>query len=161
MTGNLEYHRDWREFIECLNANQVEFLIVGALAVARHARPRYTKDLDVWVNPTVANGERVLLALRQFGFPIVNVEATEFARSDLILQFGVEPVRIDVITGISGVPEFSQAWEDRSPGLFAGIPVNYLGRDTLRQNKIATGRPQDLVDVRILEIDEEETRRQS
>ena len=159
MTGKLEYHRDWREFIECLNANQVEFLIVGALAVARHVRPRYTKDLDVWVNPTVANGERVLSALRQFGFPIVNVEATEFAHSDLILQFGVEPVRIDVITGISGVPEFAQAWEERSPGLFAGIPVNYLGRDTLRQNKIATGRPQDLVDVRILEIDDEETGR--
>lgn len=85
MTGNLEYHRDWREFIECLNANQVEFLIVGALAVARHVRPRYTKDMDVWVNPTVANGEKVLSALRQFGFPIVNVKATEFAHSDLIL----------------------------------------------------------------------------
>ena len=159
MTGKLEYHRDWREFIECLNANQVEFLIVGALAVARHVRPRYTKDMDVWVNPTAANGERVLSALRQFGFPIVNIEAAEFTNSDLILQFGVEPVRIDVITGISGVPEFAQAWEERSPGLFAGIPVNYLGRDTLRQNKIATGRPQDLVDVRILEIDDEETGR--
>lgn len=156
MTGNLEYHRDWREFVECLNANHVEFLIVGALAVARHVRPRYTKDLDVWVNPTVPNGERVLQALRQFGFPPVNVEAVEFASPDLILQFGVEPVRIDIITGISGVPDFAQAWEDRSPGLFAGIPVNYLGRETLRQNKAATGRSQDLVDLQNLKIDDEE-----
>ena len=85
VSANKTYHRDWREFIECLNANQVEFLIVGALAVARHVRPRYTKDMDVWVNPTVANGEKVLSALRQFGFPIVNVKATEFAHSDLIL----------------------------------------------------------------------------
>ncbi len=155
MTDRPECHRDWSEFIECLNANQVEYLIVGALALARHGRPRYTKDLDIWVNPTAENGARVLKTLHDFGFSITNLEAAEFANPDLIIQFGVEPVRIDIIGGITGVPSFSQAWEDRSPGQFDGHPVSYLGLNTLRRNKLATGRDQDLVDVKNLIVDDE------
>ena len=159
MSEKMELHRDWLEFIECLNANQVEYLIVGALAIAHHIRPRFTKDLDVWVNPTLANGERIVSALQAFGFPLFGVKPADFENPDMILQLGVEPVRIDVITGITGVTDFQKAWKDSDAGLFDKIPVHYLGRETLRQNKIATGRPQDLADVRILEIDDEETGR--
>ncbi len=156
MMEKLEHHRDWREFIGCLNASQVEYLIVGAFATARHGRPRFTKDLDIWVNPTTENGARVLSALQSFGLPIVNVQPADFEQPDMILQFGVEPVRIDVITGITGIPDFASAWEDRAPGFFASLPANYLGRATLMRNKLATGRSQDLVDVKSLQQDDEE-----
>ena len=147
MSEMMELYRDWREFIECFNASQVEYLVVGALAVAIHARPRFTRDLDIWVNPSLENGGKIVSALRMFGFPLAGISPEDFSKPDVIFQLGVEPVRIDVITSISGVPDFGEAWNERTPGDFDGIPTNYIGRESLLRNKTATGRKKDIEDL--------------
>jgi hypothetical protein len=138
---------DWLEFIESFNANRVEYLIVGAFAVAHHGRPRLTGDLDLWVKPGRENGKRILLALRQFGFGSLNLTELDFAESYQVIQLGFPPLRIDLITSITGVPSFDEAWQERSPGVFGAITASYLGRRHLILNKTSTGRAKDVADA--------------
>jgi hypothetical protein len=141
---------DFVELLAAFNAQSVEYLVVGAHALAAHGHVRATKDLDVWVKPNVQNGARVLRALAEFGAPLQDLTVEDLARPGLIFQMGVEPVRIDVITRIDGV-EFDEAWPDRIVARLGGENVPVLSRAHLIANKKAAGRLQDLADVERLE----------
>ena len=142
--------KDWREFIELLNSHRVEYLIVGAHALAFHAHPRNTGDLDIFVRRTPENAERVERVLRAFGFSSSGLSAADIERPDQIVQLGFAPNRIDVITSITGVT-FDEAWRGRVASELDGIPVQFIGRDAFLRNKRATGRTKDLADAAELE----------
>ena len=137
---------DFKDLLVEFNAHRVEFLVVGAHALAAHGYVRATKDLDLWVRPTPENAKRTLAALASFGAALHDLTEEDLSTPGVIFQMGVQPIRIDVITAIDGV-EFDEAWADRMETNFAGIPAGVLSRDHLIQNKQAAGRPQDLVDV--------------
>lgn len=142
-------NRDLREFVECLNSNGVEYLIVGALAVSWHGFSRYSADVDFFVRSTPENAARVLAALRQFGFGSLPLSVDDFSNPDRIIQLGHEPHRIDIMTSISGV-EFAEAWEHRVEAQMDGLPVSVMGLPALLRNKSASGRPKDRIDVEAL-----------
>jgi len=137
---------DFDEFIGSLIAQDVEFLIVDAYALAFHGAPRFTGDLDVLVRPTVDNGSRVLAAVRAFGFPVAELQASDIIDSRRILQMGMEPVQIHVMSAISGV-SWDEAWRDRVVGRCGSQDVPFLGRESFVRNKRAAGRPKDLADI--------------
>jgi hypothetical protein len=137
---------DFRDLLSEFNDHGVEYLVVGAHALAAHGHVRATKDLDVWVRPSLENGPRVLGALRAFGAPCTNLAVEDLASPGLIFQIGVAPVRIDVITQVDGLT-FEDAWRDRITTRFAGVPTAVLSRRALILNKTAAGRPQDLADI--------------
>jgi uncharacterized nucleotidyltransferase DUF6036 len=141
---------DFRDLLATFNAHDVEYIVVGAHALAAHGHVRATKDLDVWVRPTAENASRVLRALAAFGAPLQDLHDEDLAGPGLIFQLGVPPVRIDIITSIDGV-EFPPAWADRIEVNLDGLRVPVLSRQHLMVNKRATGRLQDLADVERLE----------
>ena len=138
--------KDLREFVECLNSNKVEYLIVGALAVSYHGYPRYSADIDFFVRPDAENAERVLRAIRQFGFGSLDISMADLTTLGSVIQLGNEPNRIDLMTSISGV-SFAEAWESKVEGALEGLPVNYIGRKALLSNKEASGRNKDRNDL--------------
>jgi len=145
-------NRDFKELFCAFNEENVEYLVVGAHAYIFYAEPRYTKDLDIWVNPTEANARRVLRALAKFGAPLADVSPADLTNPEMVLQIGVEPNRFDILMGITGV-DFEPAWTNRSPSTYDGIPINILGKVDLIRNKRACGRPKDMIDIERLEKD--------
>lgn len=143
-------NRDYKEILQYLNEEKAEFLIVGAYAMASHGFPRSTGDFDIWVNPTPANASRVYRALAAFGAPLQDVTPADFEEQGIIYQIGVEPCRIDIITMISGGISFSEAAKRAVKADFDGEPMAVLSIDDLITNKLATGRPKDVEDVRLL-----------
>ena len=141
--------RDWRAFIESLNSSGVEYLIVGAVALAHHGFPRYTGDLDILVHNSPENARLLEGALQSFGFGDLGVKAADFIDSYQVVQLGLPPNRIDLMTSITGV-SFEEAWAERIETVLEGIRVNFIGRQALIQNKRASGRPQDLADLAAL-----------
>ena len=141
---------DLQEFIRLLNADAVEFLIVGAWALAFHGRPRYTGDVDVLLRRDSTNAARMMRVIEAFGFGKTGVVEEDFLRENYVIQLGVEPHRIDLLTGISGV-EFEEAWQTRVAGELGGQTVWFLDRDLLIRNKLASGRDKDIADARLLE----------
>ncbi len=141
---------DLREFIELLNSHGVEYVIVGAHCLAFHARPRYTGDLDIFVRPTAENAAKLETVLRDFGFTETPLTAKDFLHADQVIQLGRAPNRIDLLTGLSGV-DAAAAFETRVTGNLDGLPVFLLAKKLLVENKRATGRPQDLADLAMLE----------
>lgn len=137
---------DYKELLCEFNAEGVEYLIVGAHALALHGYQRYTKDFDLWVRPDRENAKRVYRALARFGVALDRVTIDDFVSDDLIFQIGVEPIRIDVITSIEGVA-WEDAWPKRVRAKFGEVPTAYLGLDELVQNKRSTGRPRDSIDI--------------
>jgi predicted nucleotidyltransferase len=144
-----EATKDFEELLECLTRRDVRFVVVGAHALAHHARPRYTKDLDLFVEPDHENGCRIVAALEEFGFGGLGIAPEDFDRPGRILQLGSPPNRVDLITSIDGVT-FTEAWESRVEGSYGSIRVAYIGYDALIRNKTAAARPQDLADLEIL-----------
>jgi hypothetical protein len=145
----MNLQKDLREFVELLNALEVRFLIVGAFAVAHHGYVRYTADLDVFVEKSTENADRILRAIREFGFGGVGLTPEDFTHKDQIVQLGVAPNRIDILTTLTGV-SFDEAWSSRELGNIGGLTVPVISRDLLKQNKLATGRPKDLADLEYL-----------
>lgn len=143
-------NQDFRDLFAEFNAARVEFLIVGAHALAVHGHVRATRDLDIWTRPDAANAKRVLLALESFGAPTQGLTVDDLAHADLIFQIGVPPIRIDVLTSISGVA-FDEAWEARVQTRFGDQAVGVISREHLIRNKRASGRTQDLADLESLE----------
>jgi hypothetical protein len=141
---------DFRDLLCELNAHGVEFLIVGAHALAAHGHVRATKDLDVWIKPDTANGGRVVAALEAFGAPTDRCSAADFATPGITFQIGVAPVRIDILTTVDGL-DFDSAWRGRTRSDYGGEPVSVLSREDLIRNKKASGRPQDLADIEALQ----------
>ncbi len=143
-------NRDLIELLAEFNARAVEYLVVGAHALAAHGHVRATKDLDLWVRPSPANAAKVMRALRAFGAPLLDLRMEDLTRPGVVFQIGVAPLRIDVTTAIDGV-QFNEAWPARLRAKFGGIPVGVLSRRHLIANKKASGRLQDLADVEWLE----------
>ena len=141
---------DLREFIRLLESHGVEYVVVGAWSLAFHGRPRYTGDLDIFVRPDPGNAERMMRVLMDFGFGSAGVEREDFLKTDFVIQLGMAPNRIDLLTGISGV-SFEQAWQQRERGAVGGATMNLLSRQLLIQNKRASNRDKDLGDLRLLE----------
>lgn len=141
--------RDFEEMLSALSSARVRFLVVGAHAVAYHAEPRYTKDLDLWVDPTPENAQRVWTALAHFGAPLRGVPASEFTRPSLVYQLGVEPIRIDILTSIDGC-RFATAWKRRVRTMIGDAECYVIAKADLIRNKRAAGRPQDLRDVELI-----------
>lgn len=141
---------EWSELIGLFETHEVRFLIVGAHALAAHGRPRATLDLDLWVEPTRENAERVCAALTEFGFVALGKAVAEFATPQRMVALGREPLRIDIMTSIDGV-EFADAWPDALSAKLGTHRVRFLGRAALIMNKRAAGRTKDLLDVALLE----------
>lgn len=140
---------DFLDFIRCLLRNEAEFVIVGAFAVAFHGRPRATGDMDVWVRPTPENAAKMLGALKDFGFGSLALKESDIL-SGQIIQLGRAPLRIDLLTDLSGLSA-DEIWGSREAGPFEDMQVSYLGRTSLIKNKRSTGRAKDLADVESLE----------
>jgi hypothetical protein len=147
-------NRDFVEMLCALSEAGVEFLVVGAHALAAHGVPRATGDLDIWVRATRENADRVMSALRTFGAPLFDLHVDDLCREDTVFQIGRPPARIDILTGISGV-RFEQAWANRLTVPLAGHDVPILGREDFIANKRTSARPKDLADLALL--DEEES----
>lgn len=143
-------NRDYRDLFAAFNESEVEFMIVGAYALAVHGHLRATKDLDVWVHPSQANAVRVFRALQAFGAPTEGLTESDFAAPGVIVQLGFPPVRIDLLTSIDGV-SFDAAWSRRTVASYGDEAVSVISRDDLITNKRASGRLQDLADVEALE----------
>ncbi len=143
-------NQDFKEFIQSLNDNGVRYLVVGGYAVALHGYPRYTKDIDIWVEMTPENASNIIKALEQFGFGSLGVKESDFITPDQMLQLGHPPRRIDILTTLPGV-EFSECYASRIIVDVEGIPVNFIDLENLKKNKKATGRYQDLADLENLD----------
>ena len=141
---------DWREFFAELTAHEVRFVVIGALAVAVHAEPRFTEDLDVLVEASPENARRLHAALVKFGFGEAVPSVRELAKAGPIWMLGRKPLRIDILTEISGV-SWNDAWKGRIEVAIDGLPLPVLGRAELIANKRASGRSKDLRDVDVLE----------
>jgi hypothetical protein len=146
----MELAPDFDEFIASLTARGVEFVVVGAYALAFHGAPRFTGDLDILVRPSLENATRVLEALEAFGFSVPDLTPEAIADRRRMLQMGVPPVQIHVMSAISGV-EWNEVWSDRVEGILGRSRVSFLGRETFLRNKRAAGRPKDLADIDALE----------
>jgi len=145
----MEPQTDFSELLGLFNAHGVEYLVVGAYALAFHGVPRYTGDLDLWIRPDATNGARVLAALDTFGFGGVGVTLDDLTREERVVQLGYPPVRIDLITSLTGVT-WETAYRHRVAGRYGEVPVDYLGREALVANKHALGRLKDRADLEAL-----------
>lgn len=145
----MEVHPDFRDLLALLNEHEVEYLIVGGYALAFHGAPRFTGDIDVFVRPEPQNAKRILNALADFGFPFSDLSLDDFQSPDKVVQLGVPPVRVDLITSISGV-SWEEAQAHKEPGLFGDVPVSYIGRTEFVANKRASARKKDLADLEAL-----------
>jgi hypothetical protein len=135
--------------LSLFNANKVRYLVVGGYAVVQYAEPRFTQDLDLWISADPANAQAVYQSLREFGAPLVGLTPDDFAEEGYFYQMGVPPVRVDVLMGIPGV-EFETAWARRMTADFDDLPVLFISREDLIAAKLASGRPQDLLDAKAL-----------
>jgi hypothetical protein len=142
-------YRDFIDLCSLLNANGVDFLIVGGYAVAFHGAPRFTGDLDILIQPALDQVRRTLRALNEFGFPSEQTAAKDMLDQRRILQLGRRPMQVHLMTNISGV-SWDAAWESRQQGAYGGVPVFFIGLDALVTNKQAAGRAKDLADVEAL-----------
>lgn len=143
---------DFSDLFAALNGAGARYLLVGGYALAFHGHPRFTKDLDVWVEAESENALRVHAALREFGAPLHDLSPEDLTRAGLVFQIGVPPNRIDILTSIDGVG-FGDAWSERAMTRYGESAVPVLGRRQLIANKRATGRAQDLLDAEVLEKD--------
>ena len=145
----MDISSDYKDLFRTLNRHKVKYLVIGAYAVAFYAEPRYTKDLDIWVNNDTANINRLYEALVDFGAPLKGVSATDFSNKKMIYQIGVAPIRIDILMGMSGIT-FENAWKNRKRTFYSGIAINILGIKELIYSKKKTGREHDISDMKKL-----------
>ena len=145
----MEVQQDFKELLELLNAHKAEYIIVGAYALAFHGVPRFTGDMDILVKPDPKNAESILAALKEFGFGSLDLTISDFQQPDKVIQLGVAPVRVDLITSLTGVT-WQQANEGKVKGTYGDVPVYYLGRKEFISNKKALGRKKDLADIEAL-----------
>jgi len=140
------FSQDFREFIELLIKNKVEYLIVGGYAVGIHGHPRYTGDLDIWLNPTPNNAELILKSVNEFGFSSYRLSREDFTKPGNIIQLGYPPLRIDLLTEIDGVT-FEKCYKNRKEVVIENLVVYFIGYKDLLKNKKESGRPRDIDDI--------------
>ncbi len=145
----MKLNADLREFVELLNSHKVEYVIVGGHAVAFHGYPRFTGDIDFFIRRSEANARLVLSVLSDFGFGDSSPTMESLTADGSVIQLGLPPNRIDLLTGISGV-DFSEVWATREEANLDGLAVAFIGREALLKNKSASGRSKDKLDVEVL-----------
>ncbi len=139
-------NKDFKEFIESLNDKGVRYLVVGGYAVALHGHPRYTKDIDIWIELTPENAKQAVKALHQFGFGSLGLTPEDFLAPSQVIQLGYPPNRIDLLTSLKGV-DFESCYPARTTITIDGVNVDFIDIANLKKNKQATGRHQDLADL--------------
>ncbi len=144
--AEIELHPDFKDFLKLLNSHAVEYLLVGGYAVGYHGYPRATGDMDVWIAVSEPNAQKAAIVLRDFGMPEEDVSKRLFLERDKVVRMGVPPVRIEVITGASGV-DFAECYSRREVIEIDGIPVNFISLEDLKENKRASARHKDLDDL--------------
>jgi hypothetical protein len=147
----MEAQPDFKDLLALFNKHRVEYLIAGAYALAFHGAPRYTGDIDLLVRSSEENAARILQALEEFGFGSVGITPEDFVKPSMVIQLGVAPARVDLLTSLTGVEE-TDAFAGRVAGSYGDIPVHYLGREQFIANKRALGRRKDLADLEALGI---------
>jgi len=145
----MEIQSDFKELLELFNANQVEYVIVGGYALAFHGAPRFTGDIDLFVSSDRENAKRILESLRQFGFESPELSLEDFTRSDKVIQLGVPPVRIDIMTSLTGV-SWEQAVSNKVSSNYDQTQVYFIAKKDLISNKKALGRKKDIADIEAL-----------
>ena len=143
-------NQDFKEFIQLLNNNQVKYLVIGGYAVAVHGHPRYTKDIDIWIEISEENAQKLITALTQFGFESLGLTSEDFQTPDQIIQLGYPPNRIDLITNPDGI-DFQICYDSKIEVILNDVPVKFINLDNLKKNKLASGRLQDLADLEKLQ----------
>jgi hypothetical protein len=138
--------QDFKEFIELLNTHNVQYLVIGGYAVAFHGHPRYTKDIDIWINRTGANAENLLRVLEDFGFGTLGLTIEDFLRPGYIIQLGYPPNRIDLLTSLKGV-DFDTCYASKVDDIIDGVCLHFIDVEHLKISKRIAGRHQDLADV--------------
>ncbi|HUS71809.1 MAG TPA: nucleotidyl transferase AbiEii/AbiGii toxin family protein [Sedimentisphaerales bacterium] len=146
----MEIQRDFKELLKLFNAHKVEYLIVGGYALAFHGAPRFTGDIDIFVKPEAENAKRILAALAEFGLGSLDLSETDFTSGDNVIQLGVPPVRVDIMTSITAV-DWQQAESGKVEGNYGDTQVYFIGKDDFVSNKRALGRKRDLADLEALE----------
>ena len=137
---------DFKEFIKLLNDHNVKYLIVGGYALAFHGHPRYTKDIDVWIESSMDNADKLLKVLSDFGFESIELSSSDFLVSDNVIQLGFPPNRIDILTSVDGI-NFGESSSKAQVITIDNIAIHLIGINDLITNKMASGRLQDLADV--------------
>jgi hypothetical protein len=137
---------DYRDRLSAFADAEVEYMVIGAYAMAAHGRPRATGDMGLWVGTSPTNAERVLEALSALGAPLIEVDREDFQTPDTVFQIGVSPRRIDILTSIEGV-DFKEAWPARLEIEIEGLTIPFISRRPLIENKRVLGRSQDLADI--------------
>ena len=138
---------DFKNLLRIFAEEEVEYLIVGAYAVIHYTQPRYTKNIDLWIRPSVDNAARLARAFHRFGLPLVEVSQKDFELEGLQYAIGVPPCQIDFLTSLPGTPPFEDSWKNRTSGEEDGIPIHFLGKPELISAKENAARPQDLADL--------------
>lgn len=139
-------NQDFKEFIQSLNDNNVRYLVIGGYAVAYHGHPRYTKDIDIWIEVNPENAANMVKALDDFGFSSLGLKVEDFLDLGEVIQLGYPPSRIDIVTAPDGV-DFAACFSSRVAAKIDGVIVNFIDLENLKRNKRASGRNQDLADV--------------
>ncbi len=150
----MESNPDFRDLFRCLNDAGARYLVVGAYAVIFHTEPRYSKDIDIWVEPSPGNAENVFRALARFGAPLADLTMEDLTNVELVYQIGVEPNRIDILMDVKGL-RFEDAWAHRAQSTYEDQPVSILSLEDTLASKVAASRPQDLLDAAALEAAKE------
>lgn len=145
----MKVEKDYEELLKLFNKNKVKYCLIGAYAVAFYAKPRYTKDIDILVNPDKENACRIIKALNEFGFRKLGLTEEDFSKEDKIIQLGYEPVRVDILTSIKG-SNFEEIWQNRKVSKFGSQKVFFIGIKELIKNKKLSERKQDKADLEVL-----------
>jgi len=145
----MKAEKDYEELLELFNKNKVKYCIVGAYAVALYARPRYTKDMDILVEPDKNNSRKIIKALNEFGFKSLGLTEKDFSSEGKIIQLGYEPLRVDLITSIAGL-SFKEIWNNRKIAKYGKEKAFFIGKKELIKAKKASGRKQDKADLEVL-----------
>lgn len=147
--STMEIQQDFKELLALLNEHKVKYLIVGGYALAFHGAPRYTGDLDILIKVDKKNAEHILAALADFGFGQMNITADDFEEPEMVIQLGLPPVRVDIMTSLTGI-DWDHAYAGKVPGDYGGVPTDYIGLEQFIANKRAVGRKRDQADIEAL-----------
>ena len=146
----MKVEKDFRDFIGLLNRNDIHYLIIGGFAYSFYAEPRFTKDIDILIEQSMENAKKILKALKDFGFTDIGLTEKDFLETGQVIQLGVAPIRIDILTSIKGM-DFPSFWDNRVVGRYGDIDVFFISKQDLIKCKQASGRKQDLADIEKLE----------
>jgi len=142
----MRYEKDFADFLKLLNKNKVKYCVIGAFAVGFHGYPRFTKDIDILVEPNLNNAKKIIKAIREFGFTSSDLTEEDFIQENKIIQLGYEPIRIDILTSLEGF-KFKEIWNHKVVGTYGKEKVFFIGWDELIKSKKRAKRPQDLIDL--------------